>query len=69
MSQETVSKFATKNLVFTIPFVLYGLFRYLYLVHQKGQGGNPEKILFTDGPLMLDLALWVAAVGLILYVG
>lgn len=67
MSEETVKKFGTKNLIFTIPFVLYGIFRYLYLIYQKGKGGNPENILITDMPIMVDIVLWVVAIGLILY--
>ena len=51
MSAETIEKFGTRNLIFTVPFVLYGIFRYLYLVHQKGEGGIPENILITDKPL------------------
>lgn len=46
------------NLEFTIPFVIYGIFRYLYLIHQKGKGGNPEIILLTDVPIIINLLLW-----------
>lgn len=67
MSEETIGKFGTKNLIFTIPFVLYGIFRYLYLIHQKGAGGNPENILVADKPLMIDIFLWAITVGIILY--
>jgi 4-hydroxybenzoate polyprenyltransferase len=67
MSAETVAKFGTKNLVFTFPFVLYGIFRYLYLVHHRGMGGNPEQILTSDRPLMIDISLWVVSVLIILY--
>jgi len=67
MSEETIEKFGSKNLVFTVPFVLYGIFRYLYLIHQKGAGGNPESILVTDKPLMIAILLWVIAIGIILY--
>jgi 4-hydroxybenzoate polyprenyltransferase len=67
-SQETLSKFQTKNLGFTIPFVLYGIFRYLYLVYQRREGGSPEKLLLQDKPLLADILLWVVAAGLILYV-
>jgi 4-hydroxybenzoate polyprenyltransferase len=67
MSSETVTKFGTKNLEFTIPFVLYGIFRYLYLIHQKKAGGSPERVLLSDRPLLLDIALWAVAVGIIVY--
>ena len=46
---ETLEKFQTDRLAWTIPFVLYGIFRYLYLVHQKEQGGSPTDIL-SDRP-------------------
>lgn len=67
MSDETIEKFGTKHLIFTIPFVLYGIFRYLYLIHKKEAGGNPENILVTDRPLMIDVLLWAVTVGIILY--
>lgn len=67
MSSETVTKFGTRNLEFTIPFVLYGIFRYLYLIHQKKVGGSPERVLLSDRPLLLDIALWAITVGVILY--
>jgi 4-hydroxybenzoate polyprenyltransferase len=67
MSGETIRKFGTKNLIFTIPFVLYGIFRYLYLIHQKKAGGNPESIVLTDRPLIIAIILWIIAVALILY--
>jgi 4-hydroxybenzoate polyprenyltransferase len=50
----------------TIPFVVYGLFRYLYLVHLKGLGGNPEEILVGDVPLIVDIVLFVAVSILVL---
>jgi 4-hydroxybenzoate polyprenyltransferase len=67
VSPETTAKFGTANLIFTMPFVLYGIFRYLYLVHQKGQGGSPEEMILRDKPLFLAVVLWVAAAILILY--
>jgi 4-hydroxybenzoate polyprenyltransferase len=54
-------------MMLTIPFVLYGLFRYMYLVHIRGEGGAPEDLVFEDKPLMLAIALWGGAVVGILY--
>lgn len=67
MSQETIEKFHADALPLTIPFVLYGIFRYLYLVHQKEEGGDPTKMMLTDKPLLLTVGGWVAAVVAILY--
>lgn len=67
ISPEVEAKLGTHRLFLTIPFVLYGIFRYLYLVHRKGQGGNPATALLTDRPLLLCVALWATVVGLILY--
>jgi 4-hydroxybenzoate polyprenyltransferase len=54
-------------MMLTIPFVLYGLFRYMYLVHVRGEGGSPEEVLLRDRPLAACVALWAAAAVLILY--
>ncbi len=59
--------FKTHKLIYTVPFVLYGIFRYLYLAYHKEQGGSPTKILLTDRALLLDIVLWFAACSLILY--
>ncbi len=67
ISPETVQNFGTENLALTIPFPLYGIFRYLYLVHQKEGGGSPAEMLLTDRPLLLCVALWAAAVVWIVY--
>jgi 4-hydroxybenzoate polyprenyltransferase len=67
ISPETVEKFGTEHLVWTSAFVLYGIFRYLYLVHQKGKGGSPEELVLQDKPLLLNIVLWIGAVILILY--
>ena len=67
LSPEVARKFGNNNLMFTVPFVLYGIFRYLYLVHRQAKGGSPAHVLLTDRPLMLDILLWFVAVWLILY--
>jgi 4-hydroxybenzoate polyprenyltransferase len=64
---ETVRKFGTDRLLWTVPFPLYGIFRYLYLVHQRDGGGNPSETLLTDRPILACVALWGVAVILILY--
>lgn len=66
---ETVEKFGTRNLIFTIPFVLYGIFRYLYLVHQKKLGGSPEQILIQDRSTIINIIFYLLTVGFILYHG
>ncbi len=66
-STETAQKLGTARLGLTIPFVLYGIFRYLYLVHQKRAGGSPTTLLVTDGPLLACVAMWSIAVAVILY--
>jgi 4-hydroxybenzoate polyprenyltransferase len=66
-AQETTEKFQTDKLALTIPFVLYGIFRYLYLVHRKEKGGSPTDVLLTDRPLLLAVALWALAIVAIVY--
>lgn len=67
ISPETVARFGTRNLISTIPFVLYGIFRYLYLLHKKNLGGNPASTILKDNPLVLNSLLWLAAVVFIIY--
>jgi 4-hydroxybenzoate polyprenyltransferase len=67
LSPEIVQKLGTRYMALTIPFVLYGIFRYLYLIHQKEEGGSPAKALLTDRPIIIDILLWLVAVILILY--
>ncbi len=58
----TVEKFGTDRLVYTIPFVVYGIFRYMFLVYRKNMGGNPSEVLYKDAPILGTLALWIATV-------
>jgi 4-hydroxybenzoate polyprenyltransferase len=67
MSPETVSKFHTHLLPATLPFVLYGIFRYLYLLYRRQLGGNPSELLFSDRALIIDAVGWICAVLLIIY--
>jgi 4-hydroxybenzoate polyprenyltransferase len=70
VSDRTLEQVSTRLWV-TIPFVAYGIFRYLYLIHIKGHGGSPDRILLTDMPLLLNILLWLltAVLSLALYPG
>ncbi len=67
VSPETHASFGTDLLVLTTPFPIYGLFRYLYLVHRKEGGGNPSEMLLVDRPLLGCVALWGLTVVVIIY--
>ena len=67
ISPETEEKFNTHWLGLTVPFPLYGIFRYLYLVHQREGGGSPADLLLTDRPLLVCVTLWALSVVLIIY--
>ena len=67
MSPETVAKFHTHWLPATLPFVLYGIFRYLYLLYQRRLGGNPSELLLGDRALLINSICWICAVLLIIY--
>ncbi|HEU4402380.1 MAG TPA: decaprenyl-phosphate phosphoribosyltransferase [Candidatus Polarisedimenticolia bacterium] len=67
VSPEVEQKLGTHYLYLTIPFVLYGIFRYLYLVHRKGHGASPTQALLTDRPLLVCIGLWGLTVVLLLY--
>lgn len=66
-SPEPAERFGTRLLVLTTPFPIYGLFRYLYLVHRKQGGGSPSDMLLRDRPLLTCVALWGVAVVAIIY--
>jgi 4-hydroxybenzoate polyprenyltransferase len=67
ISPETVARFGTDRLLLTLPFPLYGIFRYLYLSHRRDGGGNPSGTLLSDPPLLVCIALWAIAVIGIIY--
>jgi 4-hydroxybenzoate polyprenyltransferase len=66
-SSDTAIRLGSNRLDLTIPFVLYGIFRYLYLVHQKDGGGSPSEMLLTDTPLLVCVGLWGLSVVLVMY--
>ncbi|HEY3396345.1 MAG TPA: decaprenyl-phosphate phosphoribosyltransferase [Armatimonadota bacterium] len=66
ISDRTVRELGTDKLMYTIPFVIYGIFRYLYLVHKKDEGEAPDRVLLTDAPLLIDALLYGVAVVVIL---
>jgi 4-hydroxybenzoate polyprenyltransferase len=67
MSPETVAKFHTSLLPATLPFVLYGIFRYLYLLYHRRLGGNPSEVVVHDRALLVNALLWLLTVLLIIY--
>jgi 4-hydroxybenzoate polyprenyltransferase len=68
MSEETISKFNTTNLKFTLPFVIYGIMRYMYILHKKeARGEVPENVLLFDKMILLNILLYTVAVVIIIY--
>jgi 4-hydroxybenzoate polyprenyltransferase len=67
MSPETSARLHTQMLPLTLPFVLYGIFRYLYLLYRRQLGGNPSELLLHDLPLLLDTVLWLGTLLVIIY--
>lgn len=63
----TVEKFGSNHLVFTVPFVIYGIFRYFYLIHQRQSGGDPTDSLLTDRPLLVNVLLWATTAVAVIY--
>lgn len=62
----TVEKFGSDKLVYTVPFVVFGVFRYLYLVYRHQKGGSPSEVLLTDIPTLLNVVFWMCSVVIIL---
>jgi 4-hydroxybenzoate polyprenyltransferase len=67
MDPATLARFHGKQPIYTSVFVLYGIFRYLYLIHQKRSGGNPTEALYSDRGLQLAALLWVLSVVILRY--
>lgn len=66
-SEETAARFHTRAMFLTLPFVLYGIFRYLFLVYCRGRGGDPVETALTDRATLVNVLLWAATVVVILY--
>lgn len=67
MAPETKEKLHTPYMNLTIPFVLYGIFRYLYLIHKREEGGDPSLVLLTDKPMLIDVVLWMLTTVILIY--
>ena len=67
VAPETVQKFHSDHLVYTLPLVLFGIFRYLYLTYQRKELRNPTEAILRDAPFLLNMALWALAVMAIVY--
>ena len=67
VAPDTVAKVGSDRLKWTLPFVLYGIFRYLYLVHRRDVTGSPEKVLLSDVPTVVNLVLYAGSVVALLY--
>ena len=66
---RTISVFGSDHLLYTVPSVIFGIFRYLYLIHQKGEGGDPDRILLSDRPFFINILVWAGIVGVVIYLG
>jgi len=66
LAPETIAKFHTRNLILTTPFVIYGIFRYLYITYKKLETDIPEKALLNDTPLLICIVAWIVVCLLIL---
>jgi 4-hydroxybenzoate polyprenyltransferase len=63
----TVAYFGTKSLVYSVPFVYYGIFRYLYLIYKHNENGDPTHILLSDSKMQINLVLWILVCIAIIY--
>ena len=64
---STLDRFGTNKLIFTIPLVVYGLFRYLYVIFTKQENGDPAEIVLREKSILIDILLWIALVIAVLY--
>lgn len=68
MDAKTIERFGTNHLFYTVPFIFYGVLRYLYIIDTKWWGGDPARILIGDYNMQLNLVLWIAvSIGVIYF--
>lgn len=67
VSERTVHAFGTEALIFTTIFVVYGIFRYLYLIHKMGLGENPTGVILADKPMIINIVFYVMSLVAIIY--
>ena len=67
INEDIINKFGTAGLIITVPFVLYGLFRYLLLIYCKGKGGSPEELVINDPGIIISVILWFIVILLQIY--
>lgn len=67
VSERTVATFGTEKLIYTTPFVIYGIFRYMYLMHKKNLGESPTSIVTKDIPILLTVICWLIVCVMIIY--
>ena len=67
-ADETVARVGSQAMLVTIPFVVYGIFRYLFLIHKRQAGGDPVQILLRDRPTLVNLILWISSAAAVIYI-
>ncbi len=68
ISPDIISRTGNQKMVYSVAFVIYGIFRYLYLVHVKKLGDDPGEVLFSDFPLLISILLWIGYVAVLIYI-
>ncbi len=68
IDSSVVARFGTRNLIYTVPIVIYGLFRYMYIIYVKSEGGDPVEIVTRDPGIILSVLTWLVAVMFFIYI-
>ena len=67
LSPEIIHRVGSQKMIYSVTFVIYGIFRYLYLVHTKHKGDDPGEILFSDMPFIICMLAWIFYIGILIY--